>query len=92
LSSTTPHVLPNKLAGRNYKDFFGQQQQPDFMANVPLIIYEELHFTDDGVPAHFILVIRGYLNQKFVAGWGIGRGGAIAWSPRSPDLNPLDFY
>jgi hypothetical protein len=23
---------------------------------------------------------------------GIGTGGATAWSPRSPDFNPLDFY
>jgi hypothetical protein len=26
----------------------------------------------------------------FVVAW-IGRGGTIAWPPRSPDLTPLDF-
>ena len=24
--------------------------------------------------------------------WQIGRGEPIPWPPRSPDLNPLDFY
>jgi hypothetical protein len=27
-----------------------------------------------------------------MAGRWIGRGGPIAWLPRSPDLNPLDFF
>ena len=45
----------------------------------------------DGAPAHFSLSARRYLNQKFGLRW-IGRGGPIAWPPRSPDLNPLDFY
>jgi hypothetical protein len=64
---------------------------PDFLADVPLIIRRELHFMHDGVPAHFSLVARRYLNRKLPGRW-IGRGGPIAWPPRSPDLNPLDFY
>ncbi|KAJ4450783.1 hypothetical protein ANN_02213 [Periplaneta americana] len=32
-----------------------------------------------------------YLDRRFPDRW-IGRGGPIAWPPRSPDLNPLDFY
>ncbi|KAJ4441713.1 hypothetical protein ANN_11571, partial [Periplaneta americana] len=31
------------------------------------------------------------LDRRFPDRW-IGRGGPIAWPPRSPDLNPLDFY
>ncbi|KAJ4434057.1 hypothetical protein ANN_16376 [Periplaneta americana] len=31
------------------------------------------------------------LGSKVSDRW-IGRGGPIAWPPRSPDLNPLDFY
>jgi hypothetical protein len=64
---------------------------PDFLADVPLIICRELHFMHDGAPAHFSLVARRYMNQKF-PGWWTGRGGPIAWPPRSSDLNPLDFY
>jgi hypothetical protein len=63
---------------------------PDFLADVPLIIHQELQFMHDGAPTHFILVHR-YLNRKFPCQW-IGRSGPIAWPPRSPDLNPLDFY
>jgi hypothetical protein len=44
----------------------------------------------DGVPAHFSLVDRRYLNRKF-PGRLIGTRGPIAWPPRSPDFNPLDF-
>jgi hypothetical protein len=63
---------------------------PDFLADVPLIICRELHFVHDGAPAQFSLA-RWYLNRKF-PGRKIGRGGPIAWPPRSSDLNPLDFY
>ena len=35
--------------------------------------------------------MRNYLNTRFGHRW-IGRGGPQAWPPRSPDLNPLDFY
>ncbi|KAJ4428366.1 hypothetical protein ANN_24385 [Periplaneta americana] len=34
---------------------------------------------------------RRYLDRRFPDRW-ISRGGSIAWPPRSPDLNPLDFY
>jgi hypothetical protein len=83
-------VYPNRLTGRNYKAFF-QNNMPDFMADVPLVIRRELRFIHDGAPAHFSLVARRYLNRKLPGRW-IGRGGSIAWPPRSPDLNPLDFY
>jgi hypothetical protein len=44
-----------------------------------------------GAPAHLSLIVRRYLNAKFL-GQRIGRGGPIAWSPCSPGLNPLDLY
>ena len=34
--------------------------------------------------------VRGYFLPRTVVAW-IGRGGTIAWPPRSPDLTPLDF-
>jgi hypothetical protein len=64
---------------------------PDLLADVPLIIRRELHFMQDGAPSHFSLVARMHLNRKFPGRW-VGAGVPIAWSPRSPDLNPLDFY
>jgi len=40
---------------------------------------------------HLRRVARDYLNQNYGQRW-IGRGGPVAWPPRSPDMNPLDFY
>ncbi|KYM96625.1 hypothetical protein ALC62_12672 [Cyphomyrmex costatus] len=48
-------------------------------------------FMHDGAPAHFSRVARDYLNRNYSHRW-IGRGGPVAWPPRSPDMNPLDFY
>ncbi|KAJ4445382.1 hypothetical protein ANN_07187 [Periplaneta americana] len=59
--------------------------------DTPLINRQHIHFLHDGAPAHFNRTARRYLDRRFPDGW-IGRGGPIAWPPRSPDLNPLDFY
>ncbi|EZA62615.1 hypothetical protein X777_07429 [Ooceraea biroi] len=48
-------------------------------------------FMHDGAPAHFSRVARDHLNRNYGQRW-IGRGGQVAWPPRSPDMNPLDFY
>jgi hypothetical protein len=58
---------------------------PDFLADVPLIIRRELH------SSHVSLGGRNYRNRNLRARW-IGRDGSIAWPPRTPDLNPLNFY
>jgi hypothetical protein len=80
----------NRLTERNYKAFT-ENNMPDFLADVPLIICRELHFMRDGTPTHFSLVAHSYLNRKF-PGRRIGRGGSIASPPHSPDLNPWEFY
>jgi hypothetical protein len=73
------HVLANRLTGR-------KSNMPDSLADVPLFIPVETHFTHDGSPPHFSLFALRYLNR-----W-IGGGGPVAWPPLSPDLIPLDFY
>jgi len=35
--------------------------------------------------------VREYLNESFPNRW-LGRGGPVAWPPRSPDLTPFDYY
>jgi len=35
--------------------------------------------------------VREYLNESFPNRW-LGRGGSVAWPPRSQDLTPLDYY
>ena len=49
----------------------------------------DLIFQRDGAPLHFHCKVTSYLNCMVVA-W-IGCAGTIAWSPRLPDLTPLDF-
>jgi hypothetical protein len=45
----------------------------------------------DGAPAHFSRAVLDVLSNTYHDVW-MGRGGPTAWPPRSPDLNPLDFY
>jgi hypothetical protein len=48
-------------------------------------------FQQDGAPPHYANTVKAFLDQQFPGKW-IGRRGPIAWSPRSPDLTPLDFF
>ena len=52
---------------------------------------ERIHFQQDGAPPHYLGQVRKYLNTRFPGRW-IGRAAPIAWPPRSPDLNPMDFF
>jgi len=50
-----------------------------------------MYFQHDGAPPHYTRHVREYLNESFPNCW-LGRGGPVAWAPRSPDLTPLDYY
>ena len=54
-------------------------------------IVSRVIFMQDGAPPHFSCFVTDVLNERFPDAW-IGRGGPIPWSPRSPDLSPLDFF
>ena len=54
-------------------------------------IVRRVIFMQDGAPPHFSCFVTDVLNERFRDAW-IGRGGPIPWSPRSPDLSPLDFF
>ncbi|KAJ4427786.1 hypothetical protein ANN_25439 [Periplaneta americana] len=86
-----PHVLVNRLTGQAYTKFLENTIPHVLEKDTPLINRQYIHFLDDGAPAHFSRTARRYLDRRFPDRW-IGRGGPIAWPPRSPDLNPLDFY
>ncbi|KAJ4432524.1 hypothetical protein ANN_21146 [Periplaneta americana] len=85
-----PHVLVNRLTGQAYTNFL-ENTIPHVLEDTPLINRQHIHFLHDGAPAHFSRTARRYLERRFPDRW-IGRGGPIAWPPRSLDLNPLDFY
>ncbi|CAK1592238.1 unnamed protein product [Parnassius mnemosyne] len=62
----------------------------DALLELPLAYRARMILQLDGAPAHFALLVRNHLNAHY-SSW-IGRGGTIAWPPRSPDLTPLDFF
>ena len=57
------------------------KQRPDF---------NNLNFQQDGAPPHFATAVRNFLDETFPDKW-IGRRGPIEFSPRYPDITPMDF-
>lgn len=85
-----PFILQNRLSGAIYLEFL-RETLPVLLEEVNLDVRRQMFFLHDGAPPHFALEVRQHLINVFAGRW-IGRGGPIAWPPRSPDLNPLDFY
>ncbi|GBO05084.1 hypothetical protein AVEN_140368-1, partial [Araneus ventricosus] len=48
-------------------------------------------FQYDGAPPHKVSSVQQYIRDNFQQ-QVIGYGGCVEWPPRSPDLNPLDFF
>lgn len=85
-----PYELPEILNSEIYLDFL-QNQLPNLLEDVPLNIYRDMWYQQDGCPAHYARSVREYLDEEYPGRW-IGRSGTISWPARSPDLNPLDFF
>lgn len=85
-----PVELPPRLNGQRYLQFL-EQQLPTLLEDLPLQTRMDMWFMHDGAPPHFSLLVREHLNRVYPGHW-IGRAGPRSWPPRSPDLNPLDFF
>lgn len=85
-----PFELPETLNGPSYLHFL-ENELPNLLDDVPLATRRSMWLQNDGCPAHYAREVRLHLNQTYPQKW-IGRLGPILWPPRSPDLNPLDFY
>lgn len=85
-----PYILPNRLNSRTYLVFI-RDILTELLEDIPLDAILGMWFQHDGAPAHFAQIVRDYLNNRYGQQW-IGRGGPVAWPPRSPDLTPLDFF
>lgn len=60
--------------------------------NIPLSVLRTMkYFMQDGCGPHNAVRVQQYLNREFPVGW-IGTSGPIRWPPRSPCLNPLDYF
>ena len=53
--------------------------------------FGDLHFQQDGAPAHYTKDVRQWLDESFPGCW-IGHRGPIEWPARSPDLTLPDFF
>lgn len=85
-----PFELPSRLNGDTYKEFL-ENHLPSLLEDVNLQLRRTMIFQNDGAPCHYATQVRNYLNERFPNRW-IGRNGPIRWPPRSPDLNPIDFF
>jgi len=89
-----PVRLPEWLTGPTYWEFLERLMRdilPDVLDDVPLQLRVGMWFMHDGAPSHFSCTACQYLNGHFPGKW-IGRNRSVAWPPRSPDLNPIDFH
>lgn len=84
-----PIVLPATMNGPRFLEFL-ETTFYDALLELPLNYRVGMMLQLDGAPAHFAIHVRNHLNERY-SPW-IGRGGTIAWPPRSPDLTPLDFF
>ena len=50
------------------------------------------YFQQDGIPPHFHVNVRNFLDHTFNQRWIGWRGSAMEFPPRSPDLTPLDYF
>jgi hypothetical protein len=62
-----PMYFQNRFTGLNYKALL-VNNMPDLLANVPLIIHQELYFMHNDPPAHFSFIVCRNLNQEFPVG------------------------
>lgn len=85
-----PFFINGTLNGQKYLTFLQQDLYP-LLEEIPLNIRSSMWLMHDGAPPHFSREVRNFLNDAFPNRW-IGRGGPLPWPPRSPDLNPLDFF
>lgn len=60
-------------------------------AGITRRLYRRMWFQQDGAPAHTAGASQAWLHANFANRY-IGRGSILNWPPRSPDLNPLDFF
>lgn len=85
-----PFELPSRLNADIYKSFL-ENDLPLLTEDVNLEILRTMVFQNDGAPCHYATQVRNYLDRMYPNRW-IGRNGPIRWPPRSPDLNPIDFF
>lgn len=83
-------IINDRLNGELYRQLL-EHTLYDLIDEVPLNVIANMWYQHDGAPPHRGREVTTWLNNNFPNHW-IGNGGPVACPPRSPDLNPLDFY
>lgn len=86
-----PFFIDGTLTGRLYLQLLQETFLPGIVATIGNDA-SDCHsiLQQDGIPQHFYVLIREYLDEVF-PGCELERRRHTEWSPRSPDLDPCDF-
>jgi hypothetical protein len=80
-----PYFFSTKVNQYNYLELLRDWLWPKLLKTCG---YWDFYFQQDGAPAHTAKTIQNWLKSKF----GQKFVTKEMWPPRSPDLNPCDFY
>lgn len=84
-----PIIFEGNMNGQKYLGLL-QNDIENLLEELPVINYNQIIWQQDGAPAHNVVQVTEFLNNKYNL-W-IGRHGPIHWPPNSPDLSPLDLF
>ena len=83
-----PYFFDGTVNAQNYLEMIMDHMVPELKKHRAL---SRTIFMQDGAPPHFASSVRDFLKQQF-QNRVISRGCDVVWPPRSPDLNPLDYW
>ena len=91
-----PFFFNGNLDSQGYINLIQQQvipalQQLGYRQARHGVHFNAMYFIQDGAPCHTSRQTRAFLEQYF-PGKVVSRFNATEWPPRSPDLNPCDFW
>lgn len=85
-----PCFIEGHLTGVNYLSML-QGVIAELIDDVPLALLRNFFYQQDDASPHFARDVRQFLTNEYGEQW-IGRKGPVPWPPRSPDLNPCNFF
>lgn len=87
--SLKPFFFQSTVTSGNYLMMVREHVRPQLAKKRKL---SSVIYMQDGAPPHYALAVRNYLCTTFDKNRVISRGCLNDWPPRSPDLNPLDYW
>jgi len=85
-----PYFFEGNVNSANFLELL-RDHLPPLLEDVDLYTRQRMWIQIDGAPPHYAAIVRAYLDREYNGRW-IGRRGAIAWPPRSPDLTTLFLF